>query len=95
MSTGRVLTFDGGAWVDVDDPDLPLDPERDDNKEADESVLRVRAPRVLEVAADCLEGSEEGPPDTKDGGSLPESKLEVSKDSSIRPGHRKSETAYT
>lgn len=92
-----VLTLDDGACVEVeDDPDLTLEPERDDNREADESVLRVRAPRVLEVAADCLDGNDEGPADNNDGGSLPDTKLLVSKDSSIsRPGHKKSEMAYT
>lgn len=81
--------------MEVDDPDLALDPERDDNNDADESVRRARAPRVLEVAADCLEGREGGPPDIRDGGSLPDIKLVVSRDSSKRPGQRKSETAYT
>lgn len=91
-----VLAVDEGAWVDEDDPDLTLDPDLEDNSDAEESVRLVRAPRVLEVATDCLEGNDEGPPDTRDGGSLPDTKLLVSRDSSImRLGHRKSDDAYT
>ena len=92
----RVLTLEEAAWVEEEEPDLMLEPEREDSSDAEESARRARgAARVLEVAIDCLKGSEGGPPDTRDGGSLPESRLVVSRDSSSLPGARKSQAAYT
>lgn len=92
----RVLTLEVAAWVEEDEPDLTLEPEREDSSEAEESARRARgAARVLDVATDCLDGSEGGPPDTREGGSLPDSRLVVSRDSSSRPGARKSHKAYT
>lgn len=81
--------------MEVEEPDRALEPEREERSEAEESVRRVLVPRVLEVAADCLEGRDDGPPDTKDGGSLPDSRDVVSSDSSGLPGHKKSDAAYT
>lgn len=92
----RVLTLEVAAWVEAEEPDLTLDPEREDSNEAEESARRARGvARVLDVATDCLDGSEGGPPDKREGGSLPDSRLVVSMDSSSRPGERKSQAAYT
>lgn len=82
--------------MEFEEPDRTLEPEREDSREAEESARRARgAARVLDVATDCLEGSEGGPPDTREGGSLPDIRLVVSRDSSSRPGARKSQAAYT